>query len=117
MRKTLRTETIANELRGNSAFFPHYKEEPTPSSSSSPLPNHSPQIPDTRTGERANGSSPERSGKQPGKRIATRNSFDIYEDQMETLRELSYKQKRAHQLGSMSRMVREAIDKYIKDSG
>src|SRR3954467_12886091 len=49
-----------------------------------------------------------------GKRIITRNSFEIYEDQMDSLREHSFQQKRQGKLGSMSAMVRDAIDEYLK---
>lgn len=49
-----------------------------------------------------------------GKRIITRNSFEIYEDQMDSLRERSFQDKRQGKLGSMSAMVRDAIDEYIK---
>jgi hypothetical protein len=57
----------------------------------------------------------ERTGVRPnGKRIITRNSFETYEDQMESLRELSFQEKRQGRLGSMSAMVRDAIDQYLK---
>lgn len=49
-----------------------------------------------------------------GKRIITRNSFEIYEDQMDALRKLSFAEKMEGKLGSMSQMVREAIDAYLK---
>jgi hypothetical protein len=62
-----------------------------------------PQRSNARTGERVN-----------GKRIITRNSFEVYEDQMDSLRDRSYQQKRAGKIGSMSAMVREAIDAYLK---
>lgn len=47
------------------------------------------------------------------RRIITRNSFEIYEDQMDSLRRLSYREKMAGGVGSMSRMVRDAIDRYL----
>lgn len=53
-------------------------------------------------------------GSRPSvRRIITRNSFEIYEDQMESLRKLSYREKMDGKLGSMSGMVRDAIDKYL----
>ena len=54
-----------------------------------------------------------------GKRIITRNAFEIYEDQMDRLRKLSLEDKMNGKLGSMSSMVREAIDAYLlnKSSG
>jgi hypothetical protein len=62
--------------------------------------------------ERANARTPVRPS---GKRIITRNSFEIYEDQMESLRKLSFQEKMEGKLGSMSHMVREAIDAYLKE--
>lgn len=50
-----------------------------------------------------------------GKRIITRNSFELYEDQMDSLRDLAYFEKRQGKIGSMSAMVREAIDSYLKE--
>jgi hypothetical protein len=66
--------------------------------------------------ERANGRTPVRPN---GKRIITRNAFEIYEDQMDRLRKLFLEEKMNGKLGSMSAMVREAIDSYlqIKASG
>jgi len=49
-----------------------------------------------------------------GKRIITRNSFEVYEDQMESLRKLSFQDKMEGKLGSMSAMVREAIETYLE---
>ncbi len=62
--------------------------------------------------ERSNARTPVR---QSGKRIITRNSFEIYEDQMDALRKLSFAEKMEGKLGSMSQMVREAIDAYLKE--
>jgi hypothetical protein len=61
--------------------------------------------------ERVNARTPVRPN---GKRIITRNSFEIYEDQMESLRKLSFQEKMEGKLGSMSQMMREAIDDYLK---
>lgn len=65
-----------------------------------------PQIP-----ERANAPTPERPN---GKRIITRNSFEIYDDQMDSLRKLSYQEKMEGKLGRMSGIVRDAIDTYLR---
>jgi hypothetical protein len=62
--------------------------------------------------ERANARTPVHPN---GKRIITRNSFEIYEDLMDDLRELSLEEKRQGKLGSMSAMVREAISAYIAE--
>ena len=78
-------------------------------------PQPTPVVPQPVTNEvqaqQSNARTPERLN---GKRIITRNSFEVYEDQMDTLRELAYHEKRAGKLGSMSAMVREAIDTYLK---
>jgi hypothetical protein len=70
-----------------------------------------PERPNGRISERSNARTPERPN---GRRIITRNSFEVYEDQMDSLRDRSYQEKRAGKLGSMSAMVREAIDAYLK---
>lgn len=47
------------------------------------------------------------------RKIKTRHPFDIYEDQVETLRQLSYEDRMRGGTGSQSAMVREAIDDFI----
>jgi hypothetical protein len=64
-----------------------------------------------QSAEQANARTMERPN---GRRIITRNSFEIYEDQMDSLRQFSYEDKMQGKLGSMSAMVREAIDTYIQ---
>jgi hypothetical protein len=53
---------------------------------------------------------------EPGARreIARRHPFDVYTDQLRTLKKFSMDEKLAGQLGSESAMVREAIDAYIE---
>jgi hypothetical protein len=48
------------------------------------------------------------------RRIITRNSFEIYEDQMDDLRREAYEEKITGGIGSMSKMVRDAIDTYLE---
>ena len=83
-------------------------------------PSHLPHSPNEQTvqqeqkhpaPERANARTSERAN---GKRIITRNSFEIYEDQMDALRSLSFQEKLEGKVGSMSHMVREAIDAYLQ---
>jgi hypothetical protein len=74
-------------------------------------PQQQPERPNGRITERSNARTPERVN---GRRIITRNSFEVYEDQMDSLRDRSYQEKRAGKLGSMSAMVRAAIDAYLK---
>lgn len=47
------------------------------------------------------------------RRIKPRHPFDIYEDQDEQLRKLAVEDRMRGGSGSMSKMVREAIDDYI----
>ena len=51
---------------------------------------------------------------RPAKRIRRRHPFDIYEDQLERLKELKLQAMRRGEEASMSRMVREALDAYFK---
>lgn len=50
---------------------------------------------------------------RPAKRIRRRHPFDIYEDQLECLKELKTRAMRRGEETSMSRMVREALDAYL----
>jgi hypothetical protein len=116
MKKQLNVDRIQSELRGGSAFFPGYQGRPSPAPPAEP---REPRVSE-QPGEKANDRSPGRSFarppvREPSKRIITRNSFEIYEDQMEALRKRSFREKLAGQVGSMSAMVRTAIDAYLED--
>lgn len=54
-----------------------------------------------------------RPGVTSRRKIKSRHPFDIYEDQVEQLRILSMEDRMRGGAGSMSAMVREAIDAYI----
>jgi hypothetical protein len=87
----------------------------TRSTRQQPAPEQAPEIqkqtlPQHPHTEQANARTPERA---IGKRITTRESFDIYEDQMASLRKISYLEKMEGKLGSMSAMVREALDTFL----
>ena len=118
MTKKLNITSITNELEG-SAFFPSKAILPSASPTRPPIgdePKPARVIIQTReptqlVPERANAPTAQRSN---GKRIITRNSFEIYEDQMGSLRTLSYQEKMEGRLGRMSGMVREAIDNYLQ---
>lgn len=49
----------------------------------------------------------------PGRRTITRYSFEFFQDQIESLRRFSLEEKARGEMGSMSGMVREALDTYI----
>jgi hypothetical protein len=92
---------------------PEQAPQPQQSAGSPPIPavRQQSERPNERSPERTPERTPERAN---GKRIITRNSFEIFEDQMDSLRDRSYQEKRAGKIGSMSAMVREAIDAYLK---
>lgn len=108
MNKKLDTNNIRNDLE-ESAFFPR---TPGASFSSASESRNTSTPPGHDLPVRPHDRSPVR---PPGKRIITRNSFELYEDQMDSLRDLAYFDKRQGKVGSMSAMVREAIDNYLKD--
>src|SRR5512135_3089058 len=123
MKKQPNVDVIANELRGNSAFFPRYKEKPSvesgahqtvgtplppPASTADPVPpvRVVPPVPPVRTGRVSASSSPKRV-------MNERHPFDIYQDQYEALQQLALEERKQGGVGSMSAMVREALDQLI----
>jgi hypothetical protein len=55
------------------------------------------------------------SSEAPRRKIKQRHPFDIYQDQLDSLREISIREKMRGGIGSMSAMVREALDFYLKN--
>jgi hypothetical protein len=49
----------------------------------------------------------------PVRRFITRYAFEFYQDQLDWLRSTSLEEKARGEQGSMSKMVREALDSYI----
>jgi hypothetical protein len=49
----------------------------------------------------------------PVRRTTTRYAFEFYHDQVENLRRFSLEEKSRGEKGSMSQMIREALDAYI----
>jgi hypothetical protein len=118
MKKQLNTDAITNELRGQSAFFPYKKapvaqqasaspdkpavQEPAPTPQPVPPVRGVPPVPLVR-------------GQSPARRVMKqRHPFDIYQDQYETLQQLALEERKQGLVGSMSAMVREAIDALIE---
>lgn len=64
---------------------------------------------ENRTPERSNA----RTGERVNERAITRQSYEIYKDQHAALREFSIEEMQRGERGSMSEMVREALDAYI----
>ena len=117
-KKNLNADGLLNELKGNSSFFPrqpqtlHLQEQPSitkESKRSTPVRDVPPVRPvplvplerDVRPVPRT-------------KRVMKqRHPFDIYHDQYETLKKFADADRRQGGMGSMSAMVREALDTFI----
>ena len=54
---------------------------------------------------------------RPVRVMKSRHPFDIYQDQLESLQRLSAEERMQGGLGSMSKMVRDAIDAYLESRG
>jgi hypothetical protein len=121
MSKKFNVNTIVSERRNELDSSPLFqiKTPPAPAqdtdkSTTTPLPEKTivqEDQPVQDIPERSNARTPVRPS---GKRIITRNSFEIYEDQMDALRKHSFQEKMEGKLGSMSQMVRDALDAYLK---
>jgi hypothetical protein len=116
MTKRLNIDAIQNELAGGSAFFPSYTNKQATDSSDEEVPVQSiptektivPPVPPVRPVR-------VKSEKPTQKRVMkSRHPFDIYEDQYHSLRELAMKERMQGGIGSMSAMVREALDAFIE---
>lgn len=99
-------DKVANELTGASAFFKPVTA-PTPEATSAPA--GQPPVHPT-----AESRTPVRPGRV-AKRQMIRHPFELYMDQLERLRELADQQRRSGGVGSMSRMVRDAIDRFLDE--
>ncbi len=103
---------IANELRGASSFFKRpdspAPQEPTPTAEIAPVPPSAPPAP------AQNVPAPVRPGR-PIKRQMIRHPFELYMDQLDRLREVAEEQRQRGESGSMSKMVRDAIDRYLDE--
>jgi hypothetical protein len=99
-------DKFANELAVGSAFFRKRVDEPKPATDAPSSPG--------QMAEAAPKSEPVRPVRVV-KRQMIRHPFELYMDQLERLRALAEEQRRSGGVGSMSRMVREAIDRYLDE--
>jgi hypothetical protein len=140
MTKKLNESAIFNELKSQSAFFRRPTsppdEPPTTEAqkASAPLPENlpvsAPEIPVEQTEHQQVTSSPSfpvytepvrpygrtdvrPDVRTPVRRTITRYAFEFFQDQIETLKQFSLDEKGRGEKGSMSEMVREAVDMYI----
>jgi hypothetical protein len=108
------------------AFDPHAPQElgspmdnlpaiaPPTKSSSLPRTPLSPLVPKTASPSTVALNPYGRTGvRTDGRRSITRYAFEIYQDQIETFRRFALEDKMRGGKGSMSEMVREALDTYI----
>ncbi|MDP9357936.1 MAG: hypothetical protein M3R02_22160 [Chloroflexota bacterium] len=104
-------DKIANELRGASSFFkrpdaPAPQEPPPPAETASPR-----ETPPIQTPEAPRPVRPVR----PLKRQMIRHPFELYMDQLDRLCEVAQQQRQRGETGSMSKMVRDAIDRFLDE--
>jgi hypothetical protein len=112
------SDRLANELAGASAFFKRSSAqptdpEPTPTPPVAPL-STTPTVP-VREIEQERPARTPRTPVRPARRQMIRHPFELYMDQLDSLRDLADAQRRRGEPGSMSRMVREAIDRYLDE--
>jgi hypothetical protein len=110
MKKQLNVDTIQSELRGGSAFFPGYKATDFPAPS--PQPAEQPEA-ENKIHTPVHPVREEPPGPPTKRVMKSRHPFDIYQDQYEALRELSLEERKQGGIGSMSAMVRQALDTFI----
>lgn len=102
MKKTLNTTAVENELAGGaSLFFKQRPQLPTENQSKPVPPNPVPY------------GVPALSSLPPKRVMKQRQPFDVYQDQYEELKHIADDERERGLAGSMSRMVREAIDEYL----
>ena len=123
VKKELVELAATNDLRGGAAFFPGYKREGSPSAqpkeskpgvqpSSTPRTGSTPST--TRSPVRDVRVEPPVPLVPPRKRVMKqRHPFDIYRDQYDALQELALEERKQGGVGSMSAMVRQALDTFI----
>ncbi len=88
--------------------------EPSTKSSSLPKSPRAPLVPKTASPSTVSPDPYGRTGvRTDGRRTITRYAFEIYQDQIETFRKFGLEDKMRGGKGSMSEMVREALDTYI----
>src|SRR5215204_2225100 len=98
-------DKITNELAGSSAFF--RKSPPLTTSLPAIEPDSNPIVETAVPVPPVESRTPVRPVR-PTKRQMIRHPFELYLDQLDQLRDLAEEQKRQGELGSMSRMVRNA---------
>ena len=121
MSKKLHVQAITNEL-AESAFFRRPVRAQPDADTPPPLPdkpNRQEEQPPNNSRDRATGRPPDEAANRPPdrvkrRRLLVRRGFEWYEDQLAALKRLSLQEQLEGKEGSMSAMVREALDDYLK---
>ena len=117
MTKHLNEDGLRSELAGSAFFNGPTKSEPAlPAKPALSSPRSEPTLPDTNASPV--GRTPEPSldspdARTPGRRVITRYAFEFFQDQVARLRAISLQAKLRGEDGSMSEMVRDALDAYL----
>jgi hypothetical protein len=121
MGKKLNIASITNEL-SESAFFRHAQPMKQEEKLPTPLPEQ-PNIQEARTNPVITDRPTARPSDEPtyrpdyrptAKGVLARRGFEWREDQLRALKKLSIKEQMEGKPGSMSQMVRDALDDYLK---
>jgi hypothetical protein len=121
MGKKLNIASITNEL-AESAFFRHAQPMKQEEKLPTPLPEQ-PNIQEARTNPVITDLPTARPSDEPtyrpdyrptAKGVLVRRGFEWREDQLRALKKLSIKEQMEGKPGSMSQMVRDALDDYLK---
>lgn len=117
MTSKLNEAALANELAGSTFFRQPQPEKPAEvehlDRSSNAAAPPSPVVADSTDVSTPPPPSVRPNGSPPVRRVITRYAFEFFQDQIEKLRRISLDQKIQGETGSMSEMVREAIDEYL----
>ena len=133
MKKKIDISSVASSLRGESVFFPTKNDKPAPEQAGEPLDHKRQEEPLFQNEAKHStpvrdvppvppvlpvlGAPLERDVRPvPFKKrvMKQRHPFDIYLDQYESLQKLALEERKQGGVGSMSKMVREAIDTYLE---
>jgi hypothetical protein len=115
MTKKLNIGSITNELAGSVFFRPKLTPDTQGETPAAPLSEQPQQLPPAIPTARPGGEAVYRPDDRPtGKGILVRRGFEWREDQLRALKQLSLKEQMAGKQGSMSQMVRDAVDEYLR---
>lgn len=105
-KKNLNPDSVINELKGQSVFF---RESEMTKPADSDVDNHRELDVTVRSVRDVR-------GVRNKSRETKRHAFDIYRDQLDSLKDLKLRSMMQGELKSMSEMVRDALDRYIEDN-